>query len=116
MWRFDQQIQAGTLVDSDMVTVAVSQFPEDFQCISIHLDQEEYVNITAGDFLGVYLFSGAVLPVINNYLQPGPPPTLVFTQSFPFPVEEVDRRSPQTVDLSSNAIHVTASIGEKLRS
>ena len=107
VWRFDQARRNGILVDSNVATVIIPQQPPDFQCVDIEISQDQFINVTAGDFLGVEL-SRDVLPVVSNYRQPGPSPTLIFTPNRVFSITMVTRNTSGVVDLTTNAIHVTA--------
>ena len=117
VWRPDNQVEARILmlVDDHEASVDIPQKPDNFQCTSIELDQDEYTNITAGDFLGVRLSFAAVLPVVNSYQQPDPPaPMIVFEKVRLFSPSsiEIDRQSPEVALLTSHGIHVTADIGK----
>ena len=116
VWRFDSQVQRGTLVDIHVATMSIPQQPEDFQCTSIELSQDDYMDIRAGDFLGVRLTFNFVLPVVNNYGQSNlPAPMIVFVPSTLLAVTEINRQNdPGVVLVTSNGIHVTANIGKFL--
>lgn len=48
-----------------MASGNISQQPRSFQCITIALSKDEYIDVTSGDFLGVTMFRN-VLPVVGN--------------------------------------------------
>ena len=108
VWRFDEQ-RNGVLVGRHMETVAIPVSPENFQCIKIKLSPDEYMDVSAGDVIGVPLMNrDAVLPVVGNIENS----TLLFSQvSLPV-LNELDMDSIET--RSSNALHVTADIGKKV--
>ncbi len=115
VWRFDQARQNGVLIANYPVTITVPEPPPEFRCVRVEVNQEQFINVTAGDFLGVVLFQNAVLPVVNNYQQPGPAPTIIFTPNTLFAITEIRRQgTPGVVDIINNGIHVTADIGERL--
>ena len=96
-------------MDSNVAVISIPQEPPNFRCVPVEISQDKFINVTAGDFLGVVLFRADVLPVVNNYRQDGNAPTLIYT---PTSVTTIVRQGSGTVDLTSNAIHVTAAISE----
>ena len=111
IWRFEEQV--GTQLATQVATVTVPEEPETFQCITIPLGQDEYMNITEGDVIGVLLTRDAVLPVVANFnqqVQGGEtPPRLLFFQA-----------NLTMVTFQANnfifpqVLHVTAEIGERM--
>ena len=93
--------------------MTVPEEPETFQCITIPLGQDEYMNITEGDVIGVLLMMDAVLPVVaavNQQVQGGETlPRLLFFQA-----------NLTMVTFQANnfifpqVLHVTAEIGERM--
>ena len=112
IWRFEEQV--GTQLAKRVATVTVPEEPETFQCITIPLGQDEYMNITEGDVIGVLLTRDAVLPVVANFNQQDgrPPPRLLFFQPRLVALTMV---TPQGNNFISNQVlHVTAEIGERM--
>ena len=95
--------------------MTVPEEPETFQCITIPLGQDEYMNITEGDVIGVLLTMDAVLPVVANFNQQDgrPAPRLLFFQSNLVALTMVAFRSNNFI--SNQVLHVTAEIGERMR-
>ena len=99
----------GTRIGSNFFKVAIPQQPENFQCVNITVDPSDYITVSQGHYLGVYLAINGVLPVIGN--------TVVGTGLLYSPSTGVS--IPSTIQfgmngltaVSSNAIHVTATIG-----
>ena len=109
VWRFNSP-QRGVQVADHVVTINIPEEPEEFQCETITLDQDSYMNITEGDYLGVQLLFNRVLPVVGDSQEQMD--TLVFRPlSFDLPTI-VDVQEPGTVILSSNVLHVNATIGK----
>ena len=107
VWRFNSP-QRGVRVADHVVTVNIPEEPEEFQCETITLDQDSYMNITEGDYLGVQQLLNRVLPVVGNSQERTD--TLVFRPFTSISPTEVNVRAPGTVILSSNILHVNANI------
>lgn len=56
----------GIRVGVNTRTVTIPPVPETFQCINIQVDEDDYINVTSGDFLGIVTTRDAVLPVVGN--------------------------------------------------
>ena len=109
IWRFDEPIRNGVRVDEHVETVTIPETPENFQCIE--LSPDEYMNISAGDFVGVLLVTDAVLPVIGNTLNDSTASLLYSV----FNWTELD--TTQIAMVLGKVLHITADIGkEKIRS
>ena len=105
IWRFDGP-QNGVRVGTHVETVTIPETPESFQCIKIELSPDEYMNVSAGDFIGVLMNRDAVLPVVGNIEDS----TLLFSPANLFVPTELNMDNIQT--RSRNALHVTAEIGK----
>jgi hypothetical protein len=110
IWRFEAGFRnddVGNRVARQVTTVSIPEEPEYFKCITI--PQDEFMNITEGDVIGVSLSMNALLPVVAN-LQ-GESRLLFFHQSLV---------QPSTVSIQGNAfllnqvLHVSAEIGERM--
>ena len=62
IWRFDEP-RNGVRVGAHVETVTIPQTPDTFQCITIELSPDEYMDVSAGDFMRVFLNRDNVLPV-----------------------------------------------------
>ena len=109
VWRFNSP-QRGVQVADHVVTINIPEEPEEFQCETITLDQDSYMNITEGDYLGVQLLFNRVLPVVGNSQEQT---NTVFRPFNSFLPTIVDVRAPGTIILSSNVLHVNAIVGKK---
>lgn len=113
-WRFEAP-ENGVQTNSYMATVPIPEVPQDFQCDRISVPPSEHMNVAAGDVIGVSVISGAILPVVGNFLLDVPvtPRLTFFHQS---DLTQV-MRSGDTL-LTDNVLHVTAEIvdrGEETR-
>ena len=106
IWRFDTGIQNGVRVGVYVETVTIPASPVNYQCITIELNPEDYMDVSAGDFIGVFTNRDGVLPVVGNF---GALTGLLFVRS---EVTTVNRRSSEVSLLSTNALHVTAEISK----
>ena len=109
VWRFNSP-QRGVQVADHVVTINIPEEPEEFQCETITLDQDSYMNITEGDYLGVQLLFNRVLPVVGS--SRGRTDT-VFSPFDSIIPTEVNVKEVGTVILSNNVLHVNATIGKK---
>ena len=111
VWRFDELVQNGVRVGKRVETVAIPETPTSFQCITIELSPNDYMNVSAGDFMGVVLNRDAVLPVVGNTALRT---SLLFYIPSLLPITEVVTPNYSAL-LSSNVLHVTAEIGERIQ-
>ena len=70
IWKLDEQqngVRVGTWCKRGN-SITIPQAPENFQCITIELSPEDYMNVSVGarDFIGVCTNLDAVLPVVGN--------------------------------------------------
>ena len=107
IWRLNEP-QNGAQVGAHVETVTIPQAPESFQCITIELSPEDYMNVSVGDFIGVCTNIDAVLPVVGNIEGS----TLLFSPAGLLMPNEVDMDN--TIILSSVGLFVTAEIGKLL--
>lgn len=113
VWRFDESLTVGTRVAFYEAYINIPLFPERFQCISIPLNQEEYVDVSAGDFLGVWMFPNAFLPVVKRtldfrHLLFAPP--ITFNGAVPSFVRILNLPNEVYIFAGGVAIHLTATI------
>ena len=94
-----------------MVTINIPEEPEEFQCETITLDQDSYMNIIEGDYLGVQQLFNRVLPVVGSSQEQMD--TLVFRPFTSFLQTTVDVQEPGTIILSSNVLHVNTIVSKK---
>jgi len=80
VWRLDEEQKTGVRVAAFSTSVAIQLPASDFQCVSIPLSEAEYMNVTAGDFLGVRLTTDKLLPVVADANIQGQTPQLLFVE------------------------------------
>ena len=98
-----------------VVTIPIPEELENFQCITLDPSEDEPLNVTEGDLLGVTLRQDLVLPVIANGPNQNPAPRMLFMQPSVFTVTEVDRDSVEASAVQvSNVLHLTAEIGKNV--
>ena len=68
VWRFNEALTQGEKVVGYVANVDIPQVPQRFQCINIELSQDEYMDVNAGDYLGVWMFPNNFLPVVKQTL------------------------------------------------
>ena len=99
----------GTRIGRNTFTINIPQQPDDFQCMNITVDPSDYITVSQGHYLGVYLTQSRVLPVVGNTVDGS---SLWFIQASGFVPSTFRFGMPGLVQLSNNAIHVTATIGK----
>ena len=102
IWRFNTPTQ-GVRVSAIARTLTIPTSPLSFQCITIQLSPNDYMDVIAGDVIGVVRTVNEVLPVVGN----SNGVRLLFSQSAPASVNTL------TV-LNDRALHVTAEIGKSV--
>lgn len=114
VWRFDDTLSGGQKVVGYEADVDIPENPLRFQCISIEVPPEDRLNITEGDFLGVWMFHNATLPVVKytfdfRHLLHAPPYTFAGVR---VPTVVVYPTTSDDIYYSAEdlAIHLSASI------
>lgn len=110
MWRFEAP-EIGVQTNSYVVTLPILEVSQDFRCDLIALPLNVYMSMAAGDVIGVSLVSGAVLPVVGNFVLDVPimPRLMLFHQP---DLTQVRRRGDEL--LSDNVLHITAEIVDNI--
>lgn len=113
VWRFNDVLTEGVKVASYEPSINIPSFPERFQCISIGLNQDDYMDVTAGDFLGVWLYPNLFLPMVKRtldfrHLLFAPPVT--FNDVVPSVVRFPTASNEQYFSAEGVAMHLTANI------
>ena len=104
IWRFNTPPR-GVRVGAYARTLAIPASPPSFRCITIQLSPNDYMDVIAGDVIGVVTTATAVLPVVGN----SNGVRLLISQSAPASVNT----GTLTV-LNNMALHVTAEIGKSV--
>ena len=106
-WR--NTISIASRISSYSATIDIPLQPNDFQCVNITVDPADYVDVQQGDFVGVYTFFDAVLPVVgitNDSSRVWFVPTGMTIPT------DIQPGTPGITSLTNQAIHVTATIGK----
>ena len=106
IWRFNTPMQ-GVRVGAIARTVTIPTSPLSFQCITIQLSPNDYMDVIAGDVIGVVTTRDAVLPVVGN----SNGVRLLFSQSA---AANVHVNTGNLTPLNNMALHVTAEIGKSV--
>ena len=97
-------------IGNHSITVDIPQHPDDFQCVNISVDPSVHIDVELGDYIAVYTFSNAVLPVIANTTYESHvyfyPTSLVLPSAINLVM------NPKLVTLTDKAVYVSATIGK----
>lgn len=90
--------------------------PQDFNCDSLILEREDYIDITKGDVLGVTLtIANRVLPVVSDSSRLLQEQARLLSAPISAFIPEIINSSADQVELlTDRTIHVTATLGKGL--
>ena len=113
VWRFDDALAQAEKVVGYRYNVSIPQLPPRFQCISIELNRDEYMNVMAGDLVGVWLYQNTFIPVVKHtkdfrHLLFSPPET--FNGAVPTVVRIPTAINEVYYSIQGFAIHLTANV------
>ena len=97
------------------VNVSIPEVPNRFQCIEIEVPEMEMMEVNVGDYLGVWIFENATLPVVKysyDFRHLLAAPTVTF-RGVPSLVRFPSSEDEYYTALEGVAIHLTANITGK---
>lgn len=114
VWSFNEDLTEGIKVVGHAIDVSIPENPEKFQCISIEVSLDDFMEVEEGDFLGVWLHENALLPVLKKandfrHLLASPPETFNGTPT----VVRYPQAGEVYVIAEDIAIHLTANVTGK---